>query len=151
MPNDVKYPISQAIDRTPGTHVFEGEEAGTFYWHTIADNSKIVAVGGESFTTAEHAWEGVQAAQRRLVGAGAEFHFDRDHLRQLVFLASGAATAKVLEDNPDYLFPAEEITERVEAVLREHYPAAAEPQVEASPAGDDDVSSASSGDAPAES
>ncbi len=58
-----KYPVSNPYDRTPGIHVFENED-NKFYWHQIANNGKIVSIGGESFTTAQHAWEGVDAARR---------------------------------------------------------------------------------------
>ncbi|HEY3435094.1 MAG TPA: hypothetical protein VGK41_05530 [Solirubrobacterales bacterium] len=67
MSEDAKYPISSADDRTPGVHVFPGED-DQFYWHQVAKNGKITATGGESFTTAEHAWEGADAARRGFLG-----------------------------------------------------------------------------------
>lgn len=69
MSDEATYPISSADDRTAGVHVFAGSEPDQFYWHTVAANGQITAAGAESFTTAEHAWEGFRATQTICVGA----------------------------------------------------------------------------------
>jgi hypothetical protein len=124
MTDEAKYPISIAHDRTPGIHVFEGEDA-RFYWHVVSENGKITAVGGESFTTAEHAWEGF-VSTRRIVLGGTLLR-DREKLRQLIFLVGGAATRPLLEDNPDYEFPSQRVQESIEQLLEIEYPELGEP------------------------
>lgn len=44
--------------------------------------------------------------------------FTTEQLHELVFQAAGAATRPLLEDNPDYVFPAERVQEAVNFVLR---------------------------------
>lgn len=115
MSDKAKYPVSAADDRTPGTHVFEGEEKGAFFWHSIAANGRVVAVGGERFTTAEHAWEGVEAAKSVFA-----LHQDLRPglpglIKELAFQAAGAGAGVTLPD--DQVFPSQEVTEAVERVL----------------------------------
>lgn len=38
----------------------------------------------------------------------------------LVFEAAGAATGPLMQDHPDYVFPSEQVSERVKQVIREH-------------------------------
>lgn len=40
-------------------------------------------------------------------------------LLELAFVAAGAATAPLLQDNPDYVFPAERVKENVNRVVRD--------------------------------
>lgn len=39
-----------------------------------------------------------------------------DKLREIVYQAAGAATAPLLEDHPDYVFPSERVADNVERV-----------------------------------
>ena len=42
-----------------------------------------------------------------------------DDLRDLIYQACGAATAPLLQDNPDYAFPAERVAEAISDCLKE--------------------------------
>jgi hypothetical protein len=41
-----------------------------------------------------------------------------EKLRGIIFQAAGAATAPLLEDNPDYIFPSDRVIEAIEEVCK---------------------------------
>lgn len=47
-------------------HVFEGED-GDWYWHVKSGNGKIVAVGGEGYSSEAGAYRGFAAAAQTIV------------------------------------------------------------------------------------
>jgi hypothetical protein len=51
--------------------------------------------------------QGVRAEQRRNI---------LEKLRELIYMAAGAATAPVMIDHPDYVFPSERVQEAVEQI-----------------------------------
>lgn len=46
-----------------------------------------------------------------------QFTFTKDELEQLAYEIGGAATRPLLEDNPNYTFPAEKVGEAVSQLL----------------------------------
>lgn len=47
--------------------------------------------------------------------------FTKEEMVKLAFTAGGAATAPLMHDHPDYVFPSERVMESVMAVLREEF------------------------------
>lgn len=126
MPHDVE--VTTYDDLRPGFHVFpaisqshRGAEADEFYWHLVSANGKRLAVS-ESYTTVEHAAEGIEAAKRATRAAMVE------ELRELVFTVGGAATRPLLEDHPSYAFPSERVNASIEGLLEADYPDLVAPQ-----------------------
>lgn len=109
-------------DLRPGFHIFPaidqahlGADADSFFWHLVSANGERLCVS-ESYTTVQHAQEGIDGAKRAARAAM------RDELRKLVFEASGAATRPLLEDHRDYEFPSERVSAAVEELLGMDYP-----------------------------
>lgn len=123
--------ISTADDHTPGFHYFQGAPGNTeggaeeqFYWHLISNNGRVLCVS-EAYTTAEHASEGIDAAERTFAAVAADagqFVFDRDKLRTLIHEAAGAGTRPLLEDHPDYVFPSDRVAASIEELLAKTHP-----------------------------
>jgi uncharacterized protein YegP (UPF0339 family) len=120
MPHDVE--VTTYDDLRPGFHVFPaisqshlGAGADEFYWHLVSDNAKRLAVS-ESYTTVEHAAEGIEAAKRAARKAMVA------ELRELLFQVGGAATRPLLEDHPDYEFPSGRVSVAIEELLQADYP-----------------------------
>lgn len=87
----------------------------------------ILADNGEEIDQGDLiAWfaNAMQAKESSILGPGTH-KFSTEELHELVFQVGGAATAPCLAGCPDLVMPTEEVTEGINAVLRDHgYPEA---------------------------